>query len=83
MKIDLSNDQELEEFRKFLEENLLTKNEAMLITKQTPTSFTQSVQLRQLNPIFESEGKGPAKVKLYLRSQVEEYAKNKKQFKKK
>ncbi|MCA5014570.1 hypothetical protein H3T55_16290 [Enterococcus sp. S22(2020)] len=81
--MNLSNDQELEEFKTFLEENLLTKNEAMLITNQTGRSFNQSVATRQLQPIFESDGKGPAKVKLYLRSQVEEYAKNKKQINKK
>lgn len=83
MKIDLSNEQELEEFKQFLHKNLLTKSEAMVITDQTSVAFNQSVQLRQLNPIFESEGKGPAKVKLYLRSQVEDYAKNKRQINKK
>ncbi|MGM0220084.1 hypothetical protein [Enterococcus sp. AZ126] len=83
MNIDLSNEQELEEFKEFLKENVLTKNEAILITDQTSVAFNQSVLMGHIHPIFETEGKGPAKVKLYLKSQLEEYAKTKKQINKK
>lgn len=83
MNIDLSNEQDLEEFKEFLKENVLTKNEAMIITDQKSVAFNQAVATRQIQPIYESEGKGPAKVKLYLKSELEEYARIKRQINKK
>lgn len=56
---------------------LVDKNEGAEITKQSIKGFNQSVYLGHIKPFFEIEGKGPSNIKLYLKSDLEEYAKNK------
>lgn len=61
-----------EELVEFLAKNLVTKKQAMRITGQSHSAFQQSVNTRQLKPIYQ-QGTGTGKVRLYLRSEVEEY----------
>lgn len=62
--------------KEWISENLLTKQEAIKITNQSPETFQQAVRTRVIRPFYESkEGKGPAIVRLYLRSDIEAYAK--------
>lgn len=64
----------LEEIKQFMNENLLTKKEAMEITNQSLTAFDQAVQTGRLKPFFE-KGEGRSTVRLYLKSDVERYNK--------
>lgn len=64
----------LEEIKKFMHENLLTKKEAMQLTGQSITAFDQAVQTGRLKPFFE-KGEGRGTVRLYLKSDVERYNK--------
>ncbi|MGL9969177.1 hypothetical protein [Enterococcus sp. DIV1420a] len=77
MDIDLSNREKKNNLKKWLLHNLVTKEVGAKITGQTTNAFSQSVKLGLIAPFYETEGKGPAKVKLYLRCELEEYAKNK------
>lgn len=64
-----------EEIRKWIEENLVMQNEARKITKQSVSGFNQSVETGRIRPFVEfGENR---KIRLYLRSELEEYAKNK------
>lgn len=63
---------EIEEVKKFMNENLLTKKEAMEITGQSLTAFDQAVATGRLRPFFE-RGEGRSKVRLYLKKDVEQY----------
>lgn len=65
------------EIQKWMYSNLLTKEQSRDITKQSAVAFTQSVNLGHVTPFFETDGKGPAKVRLYLKDDIETYAKNK------
>lgn len=62
------------DIRLWMQENLLTKREAMKITGQTLTAFDQAVMTGRLKPFF-SRGKGRGIVRLYLKEDVEEYNK--------
>lgn len=66
-----------EEIKKWISENLLTKEQARQITKQSAGAFNQSVNLGRIKPFFESNGEGVQKVRLYLKKEIEDYAKNK------
>lgn len=61
-----------EQLKQWIEENLLTPREAMEITNQTRSAFNQSVANGHLKPYISKDT-----VRLYLKSDVEEYAKNK------
>ncbi|EOD5840852.1 hypothetical protein ACJYHU_002932 [Listeria monocytogenes] len=69
--------QNLEELRAFLANNLLTKTEARAITKQSQAAFNQSIQTGTLNSFYE-KGEHQSKVRLFLKEECEEYARNKK-----
>ena len=66
-----------EEIKKWLYENLLTKEQSRQITNQSAGAFNQSVNLGRIKPFFESNGNGVQKVRLYLKKDIEDYAKNK------
>jgi len=61
-----------EKMKEFLDDNLLTKREAMDITGQSLSAFDQAVNTGRLKPFFE-RGKGRGIVRLYLNSDVERY----------
>lgn len=63
-----------EEMKRFINENLLTKREAMKLTGQSLSAFDQAVLAGRLVPFFE-RGKGRGIVRLYLREDVERYNK--------
>lgn len=65
--------EDMEDLQSFINESLLTKSEAAKITGQSPVAFNQSVSLGAIKPFYESTGVGSAKVKLYLKSDVEHY----------
>lgn len=66
----------IEELKEWIETNLVTKQEAIKITEQSPKGFQQSVRTNVIKPFYESkEGKGPSVVRLYLKNDIEAYAK--------
>lgn len=75
--------EQLAKIQKFMQEDLLTKSEAAAITDQSPIAFNQSVNLGYIKPFYESKGEKSSKVRLYLRSDIEEYARTKKNINKK
>lgn len=72
----LSSDEQ--ELQLWMENNLFGRETACQITDQSPRSFTQSVATKKLLAFFESQ-----RVKLYLKSDLELYRKNKRVRKKK
>lgn len=69
---------EEQELQLWMENNLFGREAACQITDQSPRSFTQSVATEKILPFFESQ-----RVKLYLKSELELYGKNKRVRKKK
>ena len=69
-----------EEIKKWLYENLLTKEQSRQITNQSAGAFNQSVNLGRIKPFFETNGNGVQKVRLYLKKDIEDYAKNKRKI---
>ncbi|EGP5080267.1 MULTISPECIES: hypothetical protein [Enterococcus] len=64
------------EIKQWMNNNLVTKQEALKITGQSAQGFQQSVRTNMIVPFYESkDGKGPAIVRLYLKSDIETYAK--------
>ncbi|MEK4907370.1 hypothetical protein [Niallia sp. FSL M8-0099] len=61
-----------EQLKQWIEENLLTPREAMQVTNQSRSAFNQSVANGLLKPYISKDT-----VRLYLKSDVEEYARNK------
>ena len=59
-----------EEIQEWIYNNLVDK-------RKGAEAFEQAVRLKYIPPFYENEGKGSAKIKLYKRSDLELYAKNK------
>ncbi|MEN0648928.1 hypothetical protein NSQ82_07845 [Caldifermentibacillus hisashii] len=65
-----------EEIKQWIKENLVMQEEARTITGQSVSAFNQAVATRKIIPFVEF---GEArKTRLYLRSDLEDYAKTKK-----
>ncbi|MEK4360826.1 hypothetical protein NYE48_27855 [Paenibacillus sp. FSL M7-1455] len=65
----------IEEIKKWIEENLVMQDEARALTEQSVSAFNQSVQSGKIKAFVEfGESR---KTRLYLRSEVEEYGRNK------
>lgn len=65
-----------EEIRQWIKDNIVMQEEAKVITEQSVSAFNQSVATGRIEPFVEF---GDArKIRLYLKSDLEEYAKNKK-----
>lgn len=60
------------EIKQWMDENLLTKKEAMEITGQSLTAFDQAVMAGRITPYFQ-KGKARGLVRLYLKSDVKSY----------
>lgn len=70
------NQKSVNDLQKWCNENLLNRTEAMAITNQSYAAFAQSVYTKQLVPFIEKKGETPAgTVKLFLKEDVEAYAK--------
>ncbi|MED5094534.1 hypothetical protein [Bacillus safensis] len=65
-----------EEIKKWIADNLVDREEGRKITEQTPVAFTQATQKKVIIPFFHI-GEGRTKKSLYLKSELEIYAKNK------
>lgn len=65
-----------EEMKKWIEENLIMQDAARAITGQSVTGFNQSVSTGKIIPFVEFGE--VRKTRLYLKADLEEYAKNKK-----
>lgn len=66
------------EIQEWVYKNLVDKHKGAEITGQSVKGFEQSVRLKYITPFYENEGAGPAKIRLYKISDLEEYAKTKK-----
>ncbi len=64
-----------EEIKLWINENLLMQEEARQITGQSVPAFNQSVTAGSINPFVEFGSK--RKTRLYLKSDLEEYARTK------
>lgn len=65
-----------QEIKKWIEENLVMRDEAMRITGQSVNGFQQSILSGKIKPFVEFGNK--RKTRLYLRKELEEYKKTKK-----
>lgn len=64
-----------EEIKKWIEDNLVLRDEAETITGQSTSGFGQSVSAGKIKAFVEFGTN--RKTRLYLRSDLEEYARNK------
>ncbi|MEI2465022.1 hypothetical protein [Niallia taxi] len=63
------------QMKQWVQDNLLMQEEAMVITNQSVPGFNQSVRAGAIIPFVEYGTK--RKTRLYLKSDLEQYAKNK------
>ncbi|MDW5525199.1 hypothetical protein R6Z02_15710 [Carnobacterium maltaromaticum] len=73
--MNITNDKDMKEW---LNNNLLSRNEAMLITKQSASAFDQSVASGKIIPYLERKVNGRKVISLYKKEDLQLYAKNKK-----
>ncbi|EGO9069328.1 hypothetical protein ACIJDA_002623 [Enterococcus faecalis] len=67
--------------KEYLQENLLTKDEAPKYTQQTQGSFDSTAKLNSvIQPFFSKEKNGRTTFKLYLKSEMIEYGKNRRRI---
>ncbi|EMF0114780.1 hypothetical protein ACH0DO_002634 [Enterococcus hirae] len=66
---------ELFDYQTWIKSNLITRKQAAEITGQSYTAFSQTIKLGQVKPFVELGESGPSIVRLYLKSDIEEYAK--------
>lgn len=73
--MNITNESEL---KAYLKENLLPLEEARVVTDQSVGAFNQAVAAQRIIPFYQTVNEsGRAQNKLYLRSELEEYYKNK------
>ncbi|MDI3090006.1 hypothetical protein QJ133_02290 [Priestia megaterium] len=65
----------VEQIKEWIEQNLIMQDEARAITGQSVTAFNQSVANGKIKAFIEFGG--ARKTRLYLKADLEEYAKNK------
>ncbi|MHC5215179.1 hypothetical protein ACYSNR_00820 [Enterococcus sp. LJL128] len=63
----------LEDIQTWMKNNLVNKEQGREITGQSKQAFSQSVRLGYINPFFEIEGSTSTNVKLFLKSDLEDY----------
>lgn len=68
-----------EELQQFLKENLLDKHEAIELTNQSIEGFNQAVKRGVIKPFYQTKVNQRVINKLYLKSDILEYASKKKQ----
>ncbi|WP_088816342.1 MULTISPECIES: hypothetical protein [Listeria] len=66
----------LEELQHFLQHELLTKEQAIAITQQSPAAFMQAVSYSRIPTFYHSGAgkRGPSNVRLFWRDDVLTYA---------
>lgn len=72
--MDLLKLETLEDVQSWAKENLITRNEAAKLTGQSYAAFSQAINLKYVVPFLEY-GTGTRTVRLYLKSDIEAYAK--------
>lgn len=66
------------DLQNYLKENLLPMEEARKVTDQSLSSFNSAVASGRIVPFYQTESEaGRIQNKLYLKSELEEYKKNK------
>ncbi|MBO1137336.1 hypothetical protein P0E66_11155 [Enterococcus faecalis] len=65
------------EIQEWMLKNLVDKQQGAKITGQSVKGFEQSVRLKYITPFFEIDGETSSKIRLYKKTDLEEYAKNK------
>ncbi|CAI3400830.1 hypothetical protein [uncultured Enterococcus sp.] len=68
--------------QQFLQENLLTRDSASQITKQSTRAFEQSVNTHIIQPFYSVNKNGRQIFKLYLKQEMEAYAQSKRKINK-
>ncbi|MGM0285725.1 MULTISPECIES: hypothetical protein [unclassified Enterococcus] len=70
------DEKSIKSFQIWAQENLVTRREAANITGQSYAGISQAINRKVLTPFLEFDGNPPTSlVRLYLRSEVEAYAK--------
>lgn len=62
-----------DELAKFLNDQLLTKQECIEITGQSSRAFLQAVETGRVVPVFD-KGQNQGRTRLFLRKEIEAYA---------
>lgn len=62
-----------DELVKFLNDQLLTKQECMQITGQSSRAFSQAVEARRVVPVFD-KGQNQGRIRLFFKTEIEAYA---------
>jgi len=75
------NPEELNKIKIWGQENLMTRQQAAEITGQSYAGFSQSIKLGLIKPFLSFGNSGPTVVRLYLKSDIEEYARQLKEKK--
>ena len=75
------NPEELNKIKIWGQENLMTRQQAAEITGQSYAGFSQSIKLGLIKPFLSFGNSGPSVVRLYLKSDIEEYARQLKEKK--
>ncbi|MGT4665749.1 hypothetical protein ACVTYA_13295 [Enterococcus hirae] len=66
----------LNHYQTWVTSNLITRKQAAEITGQSFAAFSQTIKQGRIKPFVEiGEGSGPGMVRLYLKSDIEAYAK--------
>ena len=74
-------DKNPELLREYLQDNLLTKDEAPIYTQQTQASFDTTAKLNSVvRPFFSKQKNGRTTFKLYLKSEMIEYGKTRRRM---
>ncbi|HGF7600565.1 hypothetical protein AB1I58_00180 [Enterococcus hirae] len=67
---------ELNHYQNWVTSNLITRKQAAEITGQSHSAFSQTIKQGRIKPFVEiGEGSGPGIIRLYLKSDIESYAK--------
>lgn len=75
------NPEDLKKIQAWCQENLVNRQQAAEITGQSYTGFSQSIKLGTIKPFLSFGNSGPSVVRLYLKSDIEEYARQLKEKK--
>lgn len=67
--------EELNKMQQWGQENLVTRQQAAEITGQSYAGFSQSIKTGKIKPFLKFGESGPAVIRLYLKSEIEAYAK--------
>lgn len=65
---------EIQQIQQWAKKNLVTRQQAAKITGQSYVAFSQTIKTGKIKPFLEFGDSGPSIVRLYLKSDIEEYA---------